>query len=189
MCRLVSSLLDTPQLSSVCLDHDPSNCVYHDAWDAFPWDADASLLAPPREVVAKGWSATLSFLRVRLDCAPFRKPLRSRPMCHHHAPHTSAGAALTTFAACCLVLWQHICCARRRICFCRFWALLCACSCCAAIFAAGVHAVTALACTRVATGQSLPGQRAAAAAVLRLPSVCPAAAPGHCCRPQRLHQH
>jgi len=184
VCRLVPSLLNNPQLSGVGLDHSPSDCVVHDAWKG------AGLPAPPRKVVAEGWIAALSFIRVRRVCAPSRKPLRSRPMFHHHAPHTSAAAALTTFAAACRhVPRQHAPCARRRIRSCRVRALPRACSCCAAACAPGDHAVAALACTRVTAGQGLPGQGAAAAAVLRLPSVCPAASPGHGCRPQRSHQH
>ena len=84
VCRLVLFLFNNPQLSWVRLDHEPSACVGHDAWKG------AGLPAPPHEVVAKGRIATLSFIRVRRVCAPFRKPLRSRPMFHHHAPHTSA---------------------------------------------------------------------------------------------------
>ena len=126
VCRLVPSLLNKPQLSRVYLDHKPSACVGHDAWKS------AGLPAPPGEVVAEGWIATLSFIRVRRVCAPFRKPLRSRPMFHHHAPHTSAAAALTTFAACRHVPRPHAACARRRIRSCRVRELPRACSCCAA---------------------------------------------------------
>jgi hypothetical protein len=183
VCRLVPSLLNNPQLFWVRLDHEPSACVGHDAWKG------AGLPAPPDKVVDKGWIATLSFIRVRV-CAPFRKPLRSLFMFHHHAPHTWAAAALTTFAdACRHVPRQHAACARRRIRSCRVRALPRACSCCAAACAPGDHDVAALACASVAAGQGLPGQGAAAAAVPRRPSVCPVASPGHCCRAQRSPQH
>ena len=84
VCRLVPSLLNKPHVFVVHLDHSASDCVVHAAWKG------AGLPAPPRKVVVEGWIATLSFIRVRRVCAPFRKPLRSRPMFHHHAPHTSA---------------------------------------------------------------------------------------------------
>ena len=56
VCRLVPSLLNKPQLSTVELDHDPSACVGHDAWKG------AGLPAPPGEVVARGWMAVLEYL-------------------------------------------------------------------------------------------------------------------------------
>ncbi len=66
----------------------------------------------------------------------------------------------------------------------RVRALPRACSCCAAAIAPGGHTVVALTCTCVAAGQDLHGQETAAAAVIRLPSVCHAASPGQCdCRP------
>jgi hypothetical protein len=169
---------------TAALDHKLSDCFGYDAWKG------SGLSAPPRKVLAEGWIATFAFIGVRRVYAPFRKPLRSRPVCRHHAPLKSAAAALTTFAdACRHVPRQHAPCARRRIRSCRVLAMPRACSCCAAACAPGDHAVAALACTRVTAGQGLPGQGAAAAAVLWLPSVCPAASPGHCCRPQRLPQH
>ena len=174
VCRIISCILHNQKLTKVRFHFGPSFCSGDDAWRR------EGLPVPPREVWVGGWTPTLSFIRVR--CAYVTLASRHVVFRHH--------AALTTFAdASGDVPRQHDACARRRTRSCRVPSLQRVCSCCAAACAPGDYAVTAPACTCVAAGQGLPGQGAAAAAVLRLPPVCPAASPGHCCRPQRSHQH
>jgi hypothetical protein len=169
VCRLVPSLLNMIQLSTVFLDRAPFACVGHTAWQV------EGLLLPPSntDVPHECWTVVLKFLRVRGCCA------RSRI-----APPNPAAASLTTFAG----APRHVVCARRRICSCRPRPLQLACVRCAAPRAAGGHAVAALPRTCGAAGQAIPWQRAAAAAVLRQPPVRPADPPRRCCRPQRALQ-
>ena len=57
-CRLVACILHNPKLTSLRLEHSPSACVAHAAWQG------EGLPLPPSDVVAKGdWTPVLEFLR------------------------------------------------------------------------------------------------------------------------------
>ena len=56
-CRLVACILHSPKLTSRYLEHSPSACVAHAAWQG------EGLPLPPSDVVAKGWTPVLEFLR------------------------------------------------------------------------------------------------------------------------------
>ena len=56
-CRLVACILHNPKLTQLDLDHAPSACVGHAAWQG------EGLPVPPSEVAAKGWTEVLEFLR------------------------------------------------------------------------------------------------------------------------------
>ena len=57
VCRLISCILHNHELTTVYLDHEPSACVGHAAWQI------EGLPVLPDEVVAKGWTAVLQVLR------------------------------------------------------------------------------------------------------------------------------
>jgi GTPase SAR1 family protein len=57
-CRLVACIiLNSPKLTMLYLDPEPSACVRHAAWRS------EGLPLPPSDVVAKGWTVVLEFLR------------------------------------------------------------------------------------------------------------------------------
>jgi hypothetical protein len=59
VCRIIACILHNVKLTYVGLDHQPTDCVGHDAWRS------EGLPVPPSEVVAQGWTEVLRFLRVR----------------------------------------------------------------------------------------------------------------------------
>jgi len=79
-CRLVACILHSPKLTTLCLDHFPSDCVAHAAWQG------EGLPLPPSDVVAKGWTPVLEFLRVRCVCARSRNVPRARRVLRSRAP-------------------------------------------------------------------------------------------------------
>ena len=80
-CRLVACILHNPKLTSLCLDHAPSACIGHAAWQG------EGLPLPPSDVVAKGdWTPVLEFLRVRCVCARSRNVPRARRVLRHRTP-------------------------------------------------------------------------------------------------------
>ena len=64
------------------LDHNPSACVGHAAWQG------EGLPLPPSDAVYKGknWTAGLEFLRVRGDCARSQNLPRARRVLGHRTP-------------------------------------------------------------------------------------------------------
>ncbi len=57
VCRIVSCILQNKKLTTVSFGHEPPACVAHEAW------LGEGLPLPPSDVVAKGWTAVLEFLR------------------------------------------------------------------------------------------------------------------------------
>jgi hypothetical protein len=57
VCQVISCILHNSNLSEVQFDHEPNECVGHDAWKS------EGLPIPPSGVVAQGWKAVLEFLR------------------------------------------------------------------------------------------------------------------------------
>jgi hypothetical protein len=80
VCRLVPSLLKKLQLSRIFLDHRPSACIRHAAWQG------EGLPLPPSDAVPKGWTPVLEFLRVRGACARSRNVQRARRVLRHRTP-------------------------------------------------------------------------------------------------------
>jgi hypothetical protein len=70
-CHIIACILHNPKLSTLRLDHEPSACVGHAAWQG------EGLPLPPSDVVAKSWTAVLVFLRVRGVCARSRNVPRA----------------------------------------------------------------------------------------------------------------
>jgi hypothetical protein len=80
-CRLVACILHNPKLTELRLEHSPSACVAHAAWQG------EGLPLPPSDVVAKGdWTTVLEFLRVRRVCARSRNVPRARRVLRSRAP-------------------------------------------------------------------------------------------------------
>ena len=79
-CRLVACILHNPKLTTLHLDHSPSACVAHAAWQC------EGLPLPPSDVVAEGWTPVLEFLRVRCVCARSRSLPRARRVLRSRAP-------------------------------------------------------------------------------------------------------
>jgi hypothetical protein len=79
-CHLVACILRNPKLTELTLDHKPSDCVGHTAWQG------EGLLLPPSDVMAEGWTAVLDFLRVRVVCARSRNVPRARRVLRHRTP-------------------------------------------------------------------------------------------------------
>ncbi len=55
--RIVASILHNDKLTIVYFDLQPYDCIAHEAWK------DEGLSVPPDDVVSRGWSAVLEFLR------------------------------------------------------------------------------------------------------------------------------
>ncbi len=68
-CRLVACILHNPKLTQLDLDHAPSACVGHAAWQG------ERLPVPPSEVAAKGWTEVLEFLR-KAKASNFKRELQ-----------------------------------------------------------------------------------------------------------------
>ena len=66
VCRIIACILHNVKLTNVEFDHRPSDCVRHDAWRS------EGLPVPPSEVVVKGWTEVLRFLRVRVFARSFK---------------------------------------------------------------------------------------------------------------------
>ena len=79
-CRLIACILHNPKLTTLHLDHSPSACVAHAAWQC------EGLPLPPSDVVAEGWTPVLEFLRVRCVCARSRSLPRARRVLRSRAP-------------------------------------------------------------------------------------------------------
>jgi hypothetical protein len=80
-CRLVACILHSPKLTTLYLDHSPSDCVAHAAWQG------EGLPLPPSDVVASwSWTPVLEFLRVRCVCARSRNVPRARRVLRSRAP-------------------------------------------------------------------------------------------------------
>ena len=79
-CRLVACILHNPKLTSLDLGHSPSDCVAHAAWQG------EGLPLPPSDVVAKGWTPVLEFLRVRRVRTRSRNVPRARRVLRSRAP-------------------------------------------------------------------------------------------------------
>ena len=79
-CRLVACILHNPKLTTLHLDHSPSACVAHAAWQG------EGLPLPPSDVVAKGWTPVLEFLRVRCVRARGRNVPRAQRVLRSRAP-------------------------------------------------------------------------------------------------------
>ena len=79
-CHLVACILHNPKLSTLRLDHEPSACVGHAAWQG------EGLPLPPSDAVDEGWTAVLEFLRVRGVCARCLNVPRARRVLRHRTP-------------------------------------------------------------------------------------------------------
>ena len=83
-CHLVACIVHNPNVTSLTLDHGPSACVGHAAWQG------EGLPLPPSDAVAKkGWTAVLEFLRVRGVCARSGNVPRARDACCATEPRCS----------------------------------------------------------------------------------------------------
>jgi hypothetical protein len=81
-CRLVACILHSPKLTTLYLDHSPSDCVAHAAWQG------EGLPLPPSDVVASWgyWTPVLEFLRVRRVRTRSRNVPRARRVLRSRAP-------------------------------------------------------------------------------------------------------
>ena len=60
--RIIASILHNDNLTIVYFDLQPYDCIAHQAWQ------DEGLSVPPDDVVSRGWSAVLEFLRKVHHC-------------------------------------------------------------------------------------------------------------------------
>jgi hypothetical protein len=57
VCSIIACILQNAKLTIVYFDHPPYDCVHHDAW------LREGLAVPIDEVMSKGWTAVIEFLR------------------------------------------------------------------------------------------------------------------------------